>query len=129
MAKLGIDLGTTYSCVSYVDQDGKARIIDNLEGDQTTPSVVYFDPDFEGEAIVGQIAKSVGGMHPECLAECAKRYMGDPNYFILANGRKYSATEVSTLILQKLIRDAEMALGGKYRGRGSYYPSLFRDRE
>ena len=56
--KIGIDLGTTYSCMSYVDDMGIVKIIDNMEGEQTTPSVVFFDPN--GTAVVGSTAKAEG---------------------------------------------------------------------
>ncbi len=125
MAKLGIDLGTTYLCVSYVDQDGKAQIIDNLEGDYTTPSVVYFDPYLDEEAIVGRTAKSAGWEQPECFVECVKRYMEDPNYSIFVKGQKYSAAEVSALILQKLIRDAEIVLRENIEGVVLTIPAYF----
>ncbi len=123
--KIGIDLGTTYSCMSYVDSMGVVQIINNLEGDQTTPSVVFFDPDNAGEAVVGRTAKSAGGEHPECIVERVKNYMGNPDYSFFANGMEYSATAVSTLILQKLIKDAEQALGDDIEGAVITCPAYF----
>ena len=123
--KIGIDLGTTYSCVSYVDDMGIVRVIDNIEGEQTTPSVVYFDPD--GTAVVGSTAKAEGGMHPECIVERVKNYMGDPDYRCYVNGTEYSAAAVSNLILRKLISDAEQALGEEIEGAVITCPAYFGD--
>ena len=123
--KIGIDLGTTYSCVSYVDDMGIVRVIDNIEGEPTTPSVVYFDPN--GTAVVGSTAKSEGGMHPECIVERVKNYMGDPNYKCYVNGTEYSAAAVSSLILRKLISDAEQALGEEIEGAVITCPAYFGD--
>lgn len=107
--KIGIDLGTTYSVVSYVDDKGVITNIESMEGDKTTPSVVYFSPD--GTFVVGSRAREVGAMDPENLVERVKNFMGDPNFQIIKNGNMYSPCAVSTLILKKLISDAEQALG------------------
>jgi len=122
--KIGIDLGTTYSCMSYVDDMGVVRIIDNLEGEQTTPSVVYFDVD-GGIVVVGSTARSEGAMHPELVVERVKNYMGEPDYKFLANGEEYSAAAVSSLILKKLIADAEAALGEDIEGAVITCPAYF----
>lgn len=121
--KIGIDLGTTYSCVSYVDDMGIVKIVDNIEGEQTTPSVVFFDPD--GTAVVGSTAKAEGAMQPECLVERVKNYMGNADYSFYANGVDYSAAAVSTLILTKLIRDAEQAIGEDIDGAVITCPAYF----
>jgi len=123
--KIGIDLGTTYSCMSYVDDNGQVQIISNLEGDQTTPSVVFFDPENEGSVVVGSTAKSEGAMHPECLVERVKNFMGDANYAFNANGTDFSATAVSSLILKKLISDAEAALGDEIESAVITCPAYF----
>ena len=111
--KIGIDLGTTYSCVSCVDDTGITRIIDPAEGGvYTTPSVVYFDPD-TNEAVVGASARQEGAIHPECMVERVKNFMGDPSYLLNINGQDYSPAAISSLILKKLITDAESWLGGE----------------
>jgi len=109
--KIGIDLGTTYSCVSYVDENGIVKIIDNSEGEQTTPSVVFFAEG--GEVTVGSTARSEGGLTPERLVERVKNFMGDPNFSITQDGTDYSPSAVSALILKKLVRDAQSFLGGE----------------
>ena len=109
--KIGIDLGTTYSCVSYVDENAIVKIIDNSEGEQTTPSVVYFAEN--GEITVGSTARQEGGLTPERLVERVKNYMGDPSYTISQDGVDYSPSAVSSVILKKLVRDAQAYLGGE----------------
>jgi molecular chaperone DnaK len=106
---IGIDLGTTYSCVSYVDENGIVKIVDSLEGEQTTPSVVYFAGN--NEIVVGSTARSAGGMDPEKIVERVKNYMGDPTFTITQDGTDYSATAVSALILKKLVTDTQTAIG------------------
>ncbi len=110
--KVGIDLGTTYSVVSYVDDAGIITNVESAEGGKTTPSVVFFDPNGT-EVVVGEGARDAGAMNPECLVERVKNYMGNPDYRIEMNGTEYSASAVSSLILQKLIKDAETWLGGE----------------
>ena len=108
--KIGIDLGTTYSCVSYVDDMGVVRIVDNGDGEQTTPSVVFIDPNSK-DVVVGNMARTAGAMDPENMVERVKNYMGDPDYRCFINDTEYSAAAVSTLILRKLVEDTEKAIG------------------
>ncbi len=121
--KIGIDLGTTYSCVSYVDDIGVIKIVNNIDNQATTPSIVYFDPD--GTATVGEMARQAGGMHPELIVERVKNYMGDPNYKFFANGKEYSAAAVSTLILRQLVADAERLIGEEIEGAVITCPAYF----
>jgi len=123
--KIGIDLGTTYSCVSYVDENGTVKIIDNSEGEQTTPSVVYFAEN--GEITVGSTARSEGGLTPERLVERVKNYMGDPSFTITQDGNDYSASAVSSVILKKLVRDAQTFLGEDIEGAVITCPAYFGD--
>ena len=110
--KIGIDLGTTYSVVSYVDDTGIIVNVESVEGDKTTPSVVFFDPNGT-EVVVGSGAREAGAMNPECLVERVKNYMGNPDYRIEKNGTEFSASAVSSIILKKLVADAEQWLGGE----------------
>jgi len=123
--KIGIDLGTTYSCVSYVDENGMVKILDNSEGEQTTPSVVYFAEN--GDITIGSTARQEGGMSPERLVERVKNYMGDPSFTITQNGNDYSASAVSSVILKKLVRDAQTALGEDIEGAVITCPAYFGD--
>lgn len=125
--KIGIDLGTTQSCISVVDDTGVLRVIDSYDsGSATTPSVVYFDPD-TSEVLVGDIAKSEGFLHPECMVQCIKNYMSDV-MTIDINGHEYSPSEISSIILTKLIRDAEKWLGEeKIDGAVITCPAYFAD--
>lgn len=103
----GIDLGTTYSCISYVDEYGKAIVIPNKENSHTTPSVVLF----EGESrIVGDEAKNSALLYPERVVEMVKRHMGEPDWRFAYEEKEYSPEEISSYILRKLANDAEEAL-------------------
>ncbi len=104
----GIDLGTTYSCIAYVDDYGKAVIIPNFDNLPTTPSVVYFENE---NRIVGEEAKKVSALYPEKVASFVKRSMGDPNFVFSHNGVDYKPEEISSFILQKLVQDAQEKLG------------------
>ncbi len=103
----GIDLGTTYSCISYIDQHGNAVIIPNKEHQLTTPSVVLFEGK---QRIVGEEAKNSALLSPEAVVEMVKRHMGEANWRFLYEGREYAPEEISSYILRKLVADAEEAL-------------------
>ena len=104
---IGIDLGTTNSCVAVME-GGEPVIIPNAEGGRTTPSVVAFSK--TGERMVGQIAKRQAVTNHDRTISSIKRQMGT-NYKVSIDGHKYTPQEISAMILQKLKRDAESYLG------------------
>jgi len=118
----GIDLGTTYSCVSYVNEQGRAEIVPNSSGKRTTPSVVWFD---KGRAIVGEEAKEATKVFPLDVCQYIKRSMGDSSYFAEYGGVAYSPEEVSSFILRKLAQDASEALGERVRDVVITCPAYF----
>ena len=104
----GIDLGTTYSSIAYVDEYGKAVIIPNAENERVTPSVVFFDDD---SIVIGDVAKESSKLYPNEVVSFVKRSMGEPNFIFLHNSEEYRAEEISAYILKKLAQDAEQYLG------------------
>jgi molecular chaperone DnaK len=104
----GIDLGTTYSAIAYVDEHGKPVIIPNQESERITPSVVLFDGD---NIIVGDTAKESARVEPHRVVSRIKQHMGDPNYVFEHEGQAFSPEDISSFILRKLVGDAEIALG------------------
>ena len=106
----GIDLGTTYSCLSYVDEHGKPVVIPNSENERITPSAVFFEGN---NVIVGVEAKANSKLQPNAVVEMVKRSMGDPNYLFEHDGKTYRPEEISALILRKLVGDGELATGDK----------------
>jgi molecular chaperone DnaK (HSP70) len=106
---IGIDLGTTYSCVAYIDEYLKPVVLPNSDGKFTTPSAVYFED--EEKILVGEEAKNVSKIYPDRVVEYVKRSMGDPSYDFTVDGRKYRPEEISAFILRKLVQDASQALG------------------
>jgi molecular chaperone DnaK (HSP70) len=104
----GIDLGTTYSSIAYVDEYGKAVIIPNAENERVTPSVVFFD---ENCVIVGEVAKESAKLYPAEVVSFVKRSMGEPDFVFLHNGESIRAEEISACILKKLAKDAGQHMG------------------
>ena len=104
----GIDLGTTYSCVAYVDENGKATVIKNSEDTMTTPSVVYFE-DAENIA-VGESAKENALLEPLKVVSLIKRDMGKADADRTINGVKMRPEQISSYILRKLVNDAMNSL-------------------
>ena len=120
---IGIDLGTTNSCVAVME-GGEPTVIANAEGDRTTPSVVGFNKD--GERLVGKIAKRQAIANPEDTIISIKREMGT-NMKVKAHGKEYSPQEISAMILTKLKNDAEAYLGEKVTQAVITVPAYFTD--
>ena len=124
MAKIiGIDLGTTNSCVAVME-NGEAVVIPNAEGGRTTPSVVAFSKD--GERIVGQVAKRQAITNPDRTIRSIKREMGS-NYKVTVDGKDYTPQQISAMVLSKLKADAEAYLGEKVTEAVITVPAYFND--
>ena len=120
---IGIDLGTTNSCVAVME-GGKAVVIPNAEGARTTPSVVGFSK--TGERLVGQTAKRQAIANPDRTISSIKRHMGT-DYKVEIDGKKYTPQEISAMILQKLKTDAEAYLGQPVTEAVITVPAYFTD--
>lgn len=120
---IGIDLGTTNSCVAVLE-GGEPVVIPNAEGSRTTPSVVGFAKD--GERLVGQVAKHQAVANPDRTVISIKREMGT-NHKVKIDGKEYSAPEISAMILSKLKADAESYLGEKVTEAVITVPAYFTD--
>ena len=120
---IGIDLGTTNSCVAVME-GGEPVVIANHEGSRTTPSVVSFSKD--GERMVGAVAKRQAIMNPDRTIVSIKRQMGS-NYKVTIDGKNYTPQEVSAMILQKLMTDAEAYLGETVTEAVITVPAYFTD--
>lgn len=108
--RAGIDLGTTYCAIAYVNPaTGKAEIIPNKEGKPITPSVLYFEDD--GTILHGEDAKVYVEEGSDKTANYFKYYMGDPNYSIFRNGKEYTAVDLSAELLKGVVREAEEKMG------------------
>lgn len=120
---IGIDLGTTNSCVAVIE-GGEPTVITNSEGSRTTPSVVAFTKD--GERLVGQLAKNQAVTNPDRTVISIKRHMGS-DYNVDIDGKKYTPQEISAMILQKLKTEAEGYLGEKVTDAVITVPAYFTD--
>lgn len=120
---IGIDLGTTNSCVSVIE-GGEPTVITNSEGNRTTPSVVAFTKD--GERLVGQLAKNQAVTNPDKTVISIKRHMGS-DYKVDIDGKKYTPQEISAMVLQKLKTEAENYLGEKVSDAVITVPAYFTD--
>ncbi len=123
MKTIGIDLGTTNSCVAVME-NGEPVVIANAEGSRTTPSVVAFQKD--GERLVGQVAKRQAVSNPERTVSSIKRHMGS-DYKVNIDGKGYTPQEISAMILTKLKKDAEAYLGGTVTDAVITCPAYFSD--
>lgn len=123
---VGIDLGTTYSAIAYLNEYGKAEIIVNREGENITPSVVLFDGDMP--PIVGTMAKSEAARSPLNVVQFVKRQMGVRDWkFLSESGVEYTPEEISAIILKRLKEDAESALDEEIRDVVITVPAYFND--
>ncbi len=120
---IGIDLGTTNSCVAVME-GGEAVVIPNAEGARTTPSVVGFSK--TGERLLGQVAKRQAVSNPDRTVSSIKRHMGT-DYKVTIDDKNYTPQEISAMILQKLKADAEAYLGGKVDKAVITVPAYFSD--
>jgi molecular chaperone DnaK len=121
---VGIDLGTTNSVVSVLEA-GEPTVIPNAEGGRTTPSVVGFSK--SDEVLVGEVAKRQAITNPDRTIRSVKRHMGETNWNVNIDGKKYNAQEISARILQKLKRDAESYLGDTVNQAVITVPAYFDD--
>jgi molecular chaperone DnaK len=106
---VGIDLGTTYTSLAYLDRYGNAMTVPNMEGEPLTPSVVLFEED--GAVVVGRDAKRAAFADPELVASEFKREMGERFYSRMIAGQRLSPAALSAMVLRKVVRDAEKRLG------------------
>ena len=120
---IGIDLGTTNSCVAVLE-GGEAVVIANAEGGRTTPSVVAFSK--TGERMVGQVAKRQAVTNADRTIASIKRHMGE-NYHVSVDGKNYTPQEISAMVLQKLKADAESYLGQTVSEAVITVPAYFSD--
>ena len=121
---IGIDLGTTNSCVSVME-GGDVKVISNAEGGRTTPSVVSFKGD---EISVGDVAKRQAVTNPNTVSSI-KRHMGDNNYKVTINDKKYTPQQISAMVLQNLKKTAEDYLGATVTQAVITVPAYFNDAE
>jgi len=128
----GIDLGTTYSCISRVDEYGRPEVLRNSDGQPTTPSVVLFDEPLASggtATVVGVQAKRQARIRPDQVASLVKRHMGDGEWRFLVHGQEYSAPAIASQVLRALAADAARATGEQVRDVVITVPAYFGDEE
>ena len=122
MATYGIDLGTTYSCIAYVDGTGRPVVLKSAVGEDTTPSVVYFEsPD---NVVVGRQAKDSAVLAPQLVVELVKRQMGEDVHYSF-HGQDHTPESISALILRELAHAAEQQTGEEVRDVVITVPAYF----
>lgn len=121
---LGIDLGTTFSVASYVTENDEIEIINNAEGSHLTPSVVLFD---DNEVIVGDAAKEAGIVCANDIIVAVKNEMGKKKILKIVGENKYNPEMISSLIIRKLVKDAEIYTGEKVEEVVVTVPAYFND--
>jgi molecular chaperone DnaK (HSP70) len=119
----GIDLGTTYSVVGYIDETGRAAVTRNGDGGDTTPSVVFFEN--EDNVVVGQVAKDSAGQYPDQVVSLIKREMGDRDYQRTFFGKEYTPPAISAIILSAVAQDAEASTGRQVSDAVITVPAYF----
>ena len=119
---VGIDLGTTYSAVACVDEYGKPMVIKNSDGQTTTPSAVFIDPP---TYVVGEVALQSTMTDPSRVVQFVKRFMGVPEYRVMVDGQGYSPEFISSIILRKIVQEAEDALGDRITQAVITVPAYF----
>lgn len=107
-ATVGIDLGTTYSAIAYLDEEGNPTVINNADGRPITPSVVLLDDD---RVVVGPSFQRISVASPEQIIEAIKREMGNKDFFVVYQNKKLTPEFISALILKKMKQDAEAEVG------------------
>ena len=129
MAKyiFGIDLGTTYSCIAYVDETCRATVVNNKENSNTTPSVVYFQD--LSNVVVGDIAKQTAVIEPDRTVSLVKTIMGKTNFAKNIDGQDFTPEQVSAEILKKLAKDASENVGSEVKDVVITCPAYFGDAE
>ena len=105
---VGIDLGTTYSAIAYLDDEGNPTVAPNADGRSITPSVVLLDED---RVVVGPSFQRISVASPEQIVEAVKREMGNKDYHVVYQNKKLTPEFVSALILKKMKQDAEKVIG------------------
>ncbi len=123
---IGIDLGTTYSAVAYLDEYGKPSIVKNSDGRTTTPSVIFVD---EPQFVVGEVALQSTVTDPERVVQFVKRFMGQSDHRLHVDGRSYSPEFLSSIILRKLVQETEMALGESVSEAVITVPAYFNENQ
>ena len=119
----GIDLGTTYSCIAYVDEHGRPVVVANAENQLTTPSVVFFET--EDNIVVGDSAREVSEMYPDRVVTTVKRAMGDAGWSKELFGTSYRPQDISSFIIRKVVADAEANTGDTIKDVVITVPAYF----